>query len=201
MSRWLFPITFLLLISSAAAVVRQYFPDHAFTQRDDLSTFKVSWYQKDLDALREPSLWELSKQSSTNHVYRFLWLRSFHHPIAVRLNINPDGTGTLTTKVCSGAGGYDPGKLIVNRNERVAADRVKWFLDQVDEQHYWSLTTEEEDPNTVGVDGAQWVLEAVKNGNYKVVDRWSPENGPIKSLGLTFLIDFAKLKLLYQEVY
>lgn len=202
MNRWPLPIVFLPLISSAAAAAQQYFPDHAFTQRDDLNKLKVSWYQKNLDALREPSLWESSKQSSTNQIYRFLWLRSFHHPIAVRLNINPDGTGTLTTKVCGGAGGYEPGKLIVNRSQKVAADRVKWFLDQVDEEQYWSLPSEEEkDPNTVELDGAQWIVEAVKDGNYKVVDRWSPEKGPIKRLGLTFLIDFAKLKLLYQEVY
>jgi len=27
----------------------------------------------------------------------------------------------------------------------------------------------------LGVDGARWVLEGVKNGEYHVVDRWSPE--------------------------
>ncbi len=49
--------------------------------------------------------------------------------------------------------------------------------------------------------GAQWLAEAVKDGQYKVVDRWSPEKGPIHTLGIVMLIDLAKLKLLYQEVY
>lgn len=200
MKKCLFAIVFQLLVNSVV-IAQQYFPNHAFDKRDDLNNFKVKWYQKPLEALKEPSLWDLSQARGPDEVYRFLWLRSFHHPVSVRLSISSDGTGTLTTKVCTGAGGYEPGKLIVNRNEKIGADRVKWFLDRIDEQQYWSLPTEEEDPNTIGLDGAQWVLEAVKNGNYKVVDRWSPEKGPIKNLGLILVLDFARLKLLYQEVY
>jgi hypothetical protein len=51
------------------------------------------------------------------------------------------------------------------------------------------------------LDGAQWILEGVKNGKYQVTDRWSPEVGPIRNLGIMMLIDLAKLKLLYEEVY
>ena len=29
----------------------------------------------------------------------------------------------------------------------------------------------------VGVDGAQWIFEGVKDSTYHVVDRWSPDNG------------------------
>ena len=41
----------------------------------------------------------------------------------------------------------------------------------------------------------------VKDGTYHVVDRWSPDKCEVHSLGIMMLIDLAKLKLLYQEVY
>ncbi len=53
----------------------------------------------------------------------------------------------------------------------------------------------------IGVDGAQWIVEGIKDGRYKVVDRWSPEKGAVRALGLTMLLDLAKLKLQYREVY
>ena len=43
-----------------------------------------------------------------------MWLRSFHHPVAVRLDIMSDGTGKLTVKIANGAAGYKPGKLVEN---------------------------------------------------------------------------------------
>ena len=38
----------------------------------------------------------------------------------------------------------------MNRSEKVASDRVKCFLEQIDEQRYWNLSTEEEDSSIVG---------------------------------------------------
>lgn len=194
-------LAFQFLVSGMA-LCQQYFPDHAFDPRDNINNFSVYWYRSQLKALDEPSLWKLSKQSSRERVYRFLWLRSFHHPIVVRLNLNPDGSGTVTTKIASGAGGYDPGKLIVNRTRGLGTDDVKRFLSRVDKERYWDLPTKEQQTgNVIGVDGAQWVIEAVRIGNYKIVDRWSPSKGPIKDLGLTMLRDLAQLKLPDQEIY
>ena len=38
-----------------------------------------------------------------------------------------------------------------------------------------------------GLDGAQWIIEGLLNGNYHIVDRWSPEEGSIRAIGLHFL--------------
>jgi hypothetical protein len=148
--------------------------------------------------MREPSLWEKSK-TPTIQTYRFLWLRSFHHPITVRLDVNSDGTGLVTTKVSNGHGGYEPGLLMKNFTERLDRERTTWVLDRVAELKFWTLPPH--DPDVVGVDGAQWIFEGVKDGTYHVVDRWSPDKGEVHSLGIMMLIDLAKLKLLYQEVY
>jgi hypothetical protein len=95
-----------------------------------------------------------------------------------------------------------PGTLAENRTKVIPKEVVESFLAHVDEVKYWSLPTREPaDPNTAAVDGAEWVLEGVRNGTYKIVDRWSPENGPIRDLGLTMTIDLAGMKLLYQDVY
>jgi len=45
------------------------------------------------------------------------------------------------------------------------------------------------------------ILPRSKNGDYHLVDRWSPDKGAVHALGIIMLIDLAKLKLLYQEVY
>jgi hypothetical protein len=51
------------------------------------------------------------------------------------------------------------------------------------------------------VDGAQWIIEGARNGTYHIVDRWSPEDGEIRALGLLILNDLAKMKLAAKEVY
>jgi len=158
-------------------------------------------YAKYLEALHEPSLSELSKSQKTQ-TYRFLWLRSFHHPVSVRLDIKADGSSTLTTKVSSGQGGYEPGKLIQDSIRTIKKEQTDWFLGRIEEMKFWSLPTEgSQEENVIGVDGAEWILEGVEDSKYHLVDRWSPEKGAVRALGIIMLIDLARLKLLYQDVY
>ena len=199
-----------LLFGSANASQTAYFPPGTLDGTEQASQFKEEWYSGQLRALKEPSLWELSK-TQTTQTYRFLWLRSFHHPISVRLDIRQDGTGLLTTKVTSGQGGYKPGALVMNKTRALTKEQTSWALDRINEIGFWGLPTYEKPKEGVGangektlqidVDGAQWILEGVKDGKYQVTDRWSPENGPMHTLGIMMLIDLAQLKLLYQEVY
>ena len=178
-----------------------YFPAGVFGDNAKLNTLKIEWYSKFLNAMREPSLWEASKTQATQS-YRFLWLRSFHHPVSVRLDVGQDGIGILTTKIASGQGGYEPGRVTTNRIQRLGRERTNWLIDRIGELNFWKLPTNPPpDPNEVGVDGAQWIFEGVKDGTYHIVDRWSPDKGEVHSLGIMMLLDLAHLKLLYQEVY
>jgi hypothetical protein len=198
------------LISSTRATQTDYFPPGALDETPQSSHFKEQWYTNQLHALKEPSLWELSKTQRTQ-TYRFLWLRSFHQPISVRLEISHDGTGVLTTKATSGRGGYKPGNLVTNKTRALTKEQATWFLDRIEEVGFWSLPVYEKPHKGVGpngestvevnLDGAQWILEGIKDGQYHVADRWSPENGPVRTLGIIMLIDLANLKLLYEEVY
>jgi hypothetical protein len=157
--------------------------------------------------MKEPSLLELSRDPQALQ-YRFLYLRTFHHPIAVRRIVNTDGTGTFISKELSGAGAYEPGHLIWNRRtQRRSTDVRDAFLDYLEKIDFWSLPTDDVPDDTVILDGAQWVLEAAKSGNYQVVQRWcadvdtgSPDDARFRRLCLRFLRE-ASLKLSFDEVY
>jgi hypothetical protein len=89
-----------------------------------------------LRALDEPSLLEEAKKP-TLQSYRFTWLRTFHHPVAVRLDIMSDGTGKLTVKIANGAGGYKPGKLIENTSLSLTPEQTVKFLEQIKKTEFW----------------------------------------------------------------
>jgi hypothetical protein len=175
------------------------FPVGCFFPGDPkLDSFVVKWYAGQLSALKEPSLFE-AKQDSTIQSYRFLWLRTFHHPVAIRVRIYPDGTGTLFTKVAGGAGGYKPGNLILNKAVSLTEERVRNVLERIQRLKYWMLPLR--DANARGLDGAQWVMEGIDHGKYRLIDRWSPKEGPVRELGLYFLRELSGLHLKAEEIY
>lgn len=203
-------ITVSFWFAQVKTTQRDYFPPEVLGETEQSSHFKEQWYSDQLRALKEPSLWEQSK-TQKSQTYRFLWLRSFHNPISVRLDVREDGSGLLTTKVTSGQGGYKPGKLVTNKTGVLTREQTAWAVEQIKETGFWGLQSHENTKEGVGpngektvevrADGAQWIFEGVNNGKYQVADRWSPQNGPVRDLGIIMLVDLAKLKLLSQEVY
>ncbi|HEV2305346.1 MAG TPA: hypothetical protein VGR93_07505 [Candidatus Acidoferrales bacterium] len=189
-------IGFLFLLNAAPAFAQsQYFPKGIFEDK-----VRASWYSNQLKALEEPSLWGLSQSGKQAVVYRFLWLRTFHHPVAIRVVIAPDGTADLITKVSGGAGGYGPGPLIENQTKRLSAIEVRELAEQVNNANFWKLPTEEKQ-TSFGMDGAQWILEGVKDGNYHLVDRWSPKSGTYRAVCLFFVRQLARLRIPRDQVY
>jgi len=173
----------LIVLSAQSKAIRepsvrddhpQYFPG-------DFDGFERTWYHRQLAALREPSLYERRTNGQT--VYRFLWIPAFHHTIAARLAIKDDGSGTLVLKEVSGAGGYDPGHLAIEKSVEVSAIRVKEVVKLIDGMQFWKLANGEINREMIGLDGSQWVLEGAKAGEYRVVEIWSPRSGPLVDLG------------------
>ena len=67
----------------------------------------AEWLQTQLKDLNEDCLYNKElKQNSI--IYRFTWLRSFHHPIAIRIE-KTENEIMLYWKVGKGAGGYELG--------------------------------------------------------------------------------------------
>lgn len=188
----LFVITIGHQLLSAEEPKKTFFPDLVFDNSISLNQSTVDWYTKHLIALDEPSLFEASTDKKL-HCYRFLWLRTFDHPISLRLIVDPEGTGLIYVKTADGAGGYEPGKLITNETVPVTKQNVDKFLRMLNKLQFWNLPTRAK-TDEMGLDGAQWILEGVLNGQYHIVDRWSPEKGSYREAAL-FLVDLARLKI------
>jgi tetratricopeptide (TPR) repeat protein len=156
----------------------------------DSAIFSLDWYSSHLAALEEPVLRDLRHKK----VYRFTWLRSFNPPIAIRLE-NEDGATTLYWKECDGAGGYRPGKLIVNKKKKLTGGDWRKFIAQIQAVKFWSLPS---GSGGGGFDGAQWILEGMEAGRYHVVDRWL--GGEIASICLE-LLGMTDLKIPDKDVY
>jgi hypothetical protein len=189
-------ICLLLMSLFIQATSKHYFPDGSLDRRGD--NFKTDWYSRQLIALEEPSLSEMAK-ISTAESYRFIWLRSFHHPIVVRLEPKQDGTSLLTVKIGSGAGGYPPGKLSESYTRMLTVQQTQRFLALLTQTDFWRLPNPVDD--NPGEDGSQWLIEGVKGGKYHVVDRWSPKKGPVRELGMMLAFELAGIKVPTQEIY
>lgn len=129
--------------------------------------------------MQEPSL----SCGQVGTTYRFTWLRSFHHPVAVRITDNGDHA-VLRAIELDGGGGFHPGKEF-RRIERalspVELERIRRAFAQAP---FGSMPTTDE---RMGADGAEWIVEAVDDGLYHLVVRWSPDSGDLHDIGLLFL--------------
>jgi hypothetical protein len=150
-----------------------YFPKGALDpSRPKIDGFLRGWYSKYLRAMLEPSL--SCGARPDGFAYRFLWLRSFHHPIAMRVEKNGSSV-TLNAVELDGTGGNAPGRIVKSVQRELSSAEQGEFLAKLDRVDFWKLRKNEE---RFGLDGAQWILEGAENGQYRVVERWSPESGP-----------------------
>lgn len=153
--------------------------------------FHTNWYARHLNALDEPIL----SDSLPTKMFRFTWLRTFNNPIVIGLE-NKNDSITLYWKVCDGEGGYEPGKIIENKNKVLTTKVWNDFVASVNSINYWNIPTMQS--GILGTDGAQWILEGKELGKYHVVDRWS--GGTIKSVCLK-LLELTDIKIKKDEIY
>jgi hypothetical protein len=153
---------------------------------DPSDAFVRQWYSAYLAAMNEPSL--SCGDATADETYRFLWLRSFHQPVAVRIS----RTGRhfeLAATVLTGHGGYQPGHIAQRvRRELTEAEWVQ-VMRALEHISFWEMpaTTEE-----IGVDGAQWIIEG-RSSRYHVVDRWDGGDG-VAMVGQA-LLDLADIRI------
>ena len=146
-------------------------PNSHDTTRNAIDSFSNSWYSKMLFAFKEPVL---KSYKSDKEIYRFTWLRTFNHPVSVRLEKQGDIV-KLFSKVLNGAGGYEPGKIIFDTIINLTQKQVDIMNFKLDNARFWNLQTESREYN--GEDGSEWIIEVVKNNKYHMVVRWTPKKG------------------------
>lgn len=160
-----------------------------FPKEAQLSNSLKQWYYPRLEAMGEKSFRSLSKKDT---VYRFFWLRSFHHPISVTIKILNHGNdrAILHAVELDGADVYGApiGKQLRNYSCRYYPKLTKELTAKIETTKFWSLPPNDDFPSLVHFDGAQWVMEGWKEGKYKLVRRHSPKDGDFRELCAIFLL-------------
>ena len=172
----------------------QYFPAGAFQSAPGGDESTQRWYVGQLRAMNEPPL----PQLQADETYRFLWLRSFHDPVSVRIQAS-HGRATLVAVELERD---DRGKVgSVKRRLERALTESEWraLTAALGDAEFWDAPTVDPDATLVA-DGAVWTFEGYRSGVYHAVTRWNPQWGAFRTLGEAFL-HAAHLSFPADEVY
>ena len=175
-----------------------YFPFEVFRDTSiyiGRDTFLNSWYSQHLFAMKEPVIFN---DTSHREIYRFTWLRTFHNPVAIRIEKDEENY-FLVWKVCDGAGGYDPGALKVNQQMRISEHDWIEFQSNLSKSKFWQEETNDSD--NMGLDGSHWILEGKKDDEYHVVDRWTPKADSKYYQTCNYLIQLTNYRVRSREKY
>jgi hypothetical protein len=148
-----------------------------------------------LASLNEPSLFEAAKDTSV-----FSFRVSYFSPvpereIAVRLVINPDGSGQITSAVSSGAASG------VRRSQNdVAITDVNKLLQLLAKVEFWSMSStgdDEKKTDAAGrksyvMDGSYWMVEGVHEGSFHYVYRQNPKPGSVTEIACNLAKELTK---------
>jgi enterochelin esterase family protein len=138
-----------------------------------------------------------SGKEPSDFAYRFVWVRTFHHPIVVR--IEKDGPSAILRAVeFDGAGGYAWRGVAEEVSRELSPAEVEAVAAKLDKEGFWQM--ESEPLGTAGVDGATWILEGRQNGKWYRVRKWCPKPGAFRDTCLFFL-QLAGLKVPTDEIY
>ncbi len=135
------------------------------------------WFGSYLRAMREPEVSRVQQKT-----YRFLWLRSFHPPISVRVYRAGDDT-YLVAKMLSGAGGYQPAPLCARIGRKLAREETARVQRCFAKPEVWQPVK----GDRRGKDGAQWILERNVDGKYLFAQQWTPDDSWLRECALEML--------------
>jgi hypothetical protein len=191
-SRMLWSIA-VVLAGAGRAFPQTYFP------ADALPAAAAVRYAGFLAAMHEPSLYDLSRQKPDFEAYRLLWLRSDRRPASIRFALKPGGTGWFYRRMTGGTGSTLPGGLGEYGMSWSWKSRTASFLRIIEDAGFWSLTTGGSE--TTDFCRSHWILEGVRHGEYRVIDRCSPvESDPIRLIGVRAM-GLANLRVHRDQIY
>jgi hypothetical protein len=173
-----------------------YFPSYYFTNLFEVESGKgtAEWLQDQLSDLKEDCLYN-NKTKQNSIIYRFTWLRSFHHPIAIRIE-KVENEIMLYWKVGKGAGGYEPEGLKKSGKKKLSLKKWIEFEGIVKASNFDSLPNEKYIPMN---DGATWTLERKKHESFKAHHSNSPSEEISKAC--LYLLDLTNIKVKDDDKY
>lgn len=157
-----------------ATLIVTYFPPNTFVSPG--GDFMVHWYSSVFYELGEKPLWPANPKKVT---YRFVWIRSFHDPVSITMDVQPEGTGQLYLHI----NGLIPREL-ESKSQSLTKEQVERVLALINGTSFWKMTTK---GGPQGNDGAEWVLEGIQGGRYHVVTRWNASGTVFGKALLEFL--------------
>lgn len=137
--------------------------------------------------LGEPSLLDAPKNLQTISFRASYYSPVPGHAVAVRLVVSSEGNGEITSAVSSGS--YNDIKRTSNR---IDADDVHQLFDLVQKAEFWSAASSEPPQKGYLMDGAWWMLEGVRNGQFHYVFRRNPTSDPVTEIGCYMAKDLVK---------
>ena len=150
-------------------------------------------YSENLRGLKEPIIFNQKNKS----VYRFLFLHSMCYP-SCPLSIRIEKNDTSYSLHYARLENSDNKREFKEEQKVLSKDQWNKFLSLIEIADYWNLSTNEIVPkNEARMDGARYIIEAIDNGKYHVVDRWSPYSTTYDKFAKCagYLIELSGLKI------
>lgn len=162
-------LSFIALVPRPARADEPYFPDLVFGGDRQWHDGKVKEYAPYLKAMKEPSLWRLSKANPEVTIYRLLWLKESRHPLTVRITKAADGVALEAVELDGLYGHARLAKTSAEKRHVVTSAQWKQIEVLIDAENPWFKPVGTIDDND-DEDG-RVLLECVAGGKYHVVDR------------------------------
>jgi hypothetical protein len=133
-----------------------------------------------LAAMKEPSLFDRGDKRPEFEV-RFLWLRTFHDPISIRIWSTPKGYMVRTVRIKQNED-YSLADTLVDTTRLLDAAETKAFTAALTKAPLAAPMNEtEEAAGAGGLDGASWIFESYMEKKYQNIDFWCLEHfGPTR---------------------
>ena len=154
----------------------------------------AEWIRIQLTDLKEDCLYDRNVEPNTV-IYRFTWLRSFEHPISIRIEKTKKKIW-LYWKIGKGSGGYKPEGLKESGEKELTLRDWKIFRKKVRKSGFNNLPNEN---YTIMTDGASWVLEKKTSKGFKAHQTNDPY-GDFKEACL-FLLEKTGIRIKEENIY
>ncbi len=142
----------------------------------------------------------------TFEMYRFVWRRTFHHPIVIRI-VRSDDQITLIGKQFTGAGGYEHGELDLRIERTVTPEQWTNFQYLLSTTAFWEMPSVEPEKRMpdgniiIMLDGASWMLEGIHHGRWHIVYRRFMMDYPDFQQACLYLLTLSEIPVPPEEIY
>ena len=213
-------VVLCLAIGLAAPAARaesaeQYFPSGTWWSpgskwsQEKSDAVYQDWFGSQLAAMQEAPLWTATKADASGDVIRLLFSPTFLRPSVLRLTKAGTGDYLYDFRQSDGAGGYDPGQLVVQDQGRLTRDQADQFEGLLAEVQPLTL-----DPDVTGkpdADGNSWVcfdgtdtvLEVRLSGTYQAIKRHQceiPRDSRLRKL-IWFFNDISEGRMILNDTF